>query len=628
MEQVSHDLRDFMDRTSAWQADLVDTVRKENWQPIQQHDLDMFSAKFSKIALEQREDLHSRRITELLRFSQMADRYESIAKAHQNTFEWAFNISSDEDTAEERPLTDIANLEHNGSPKDGGDKKESPPAKWDNFAQWLEGSQSFYWVTGKPGSGKSTLMKFLANDSRTLSCARNWSKGRKLSILGFFFWISGTTMQMSRMGLLQSLLFEILQNQPALVASAFPRRWDSYRLFGGDPSSWSWIELTNALDILVSDTSQNFLFFIDGLDEFDGKPIELSQFVLQLSTAANVKVCAASRPWLAFEDAFGQKPQLKLQDLTRQDIEIFILEKLSTSLVFRSMESLMPKETADLITEITEKANGVFLWVYIVVASLLEGLQDGDTLRNLEERLRELPAELEDLFKKIMSQINPGYFKEASEIFQLVLAARQPLTLVELSATHEWFSDAVSDPGTGVSWDKVGFQCDLMRRRLTSRCKGLLEIKSGRPDERVTYLHRTVAEFLQQRIVWDFLLTGTATEFNPYATLCYTFLWQVKYNLEHRFLSMPESSVGSKFLWDLFQGYFFKIVHCLRAAEERDRPLRPEVLDDIIGDIHDFWNQRSLNWKWVTRPRWRGIALAVANSYCWPPMNAAYECRG
>jgi len=54
----------------------------------------------------------------------------------------------------------------------------------------------------------------------------------------------------------------------------------------------------------LSNKSQRFFFFIDGLDEFDGNCTELVDFVLEHSARSNVKMCVASRPWLEFEDAF------------------------------------------------------------------------------------------------------------------------------------------------------------------------------------------------------------------------------------------------------------------------------------------------------------------------------------
>jgi hypothetical protein len=87
---------------------------------------------------------------------------------------------------------------------------------------------NLFWATGKPGSGKSTLMKFLFNDNRTWKNLQRWSNGRPLVKAGFFFWNSGTVMQMSRMGLLQSILHTTLSNDEQTLKQLFKHRWQQF----------------------------------------------------------------------------------------------------------------------------------------------------------------------------------------------------------------------------------------------------------------------------------------------------------------------------------------------------------------------------------------------------------------
>jgi hypothetical protein len=116
-------------------------------------------------------------------------------------------------------------------------------------------------------------------------------------LAGFFFWNSGTSMQMSRMGLLQSLIHKATRDDPELMPYIFHRLWRSYTLFGGNLHPWSWAELTQAFKLWISDDSRRFFFSIDGLDEFDGNTVELTQFLLEIScTRPDVQLCIASRP--------------------------------------------------------------------------------------------------------------------------------------------------------------------------------------------------------------------------------------------------------------------------------------------------------------------------------------------
>jgi hypothetical protein len=145
-----------------------------------------------------------------LYFSDLPERYEFIPKAHQDTFHWLF-----------------AN--------DAQQQQQMDTDDWDSFTEWLSATdgKNVFWISGKPGSGKSTLMKYLFNDKRTITNLRTWTDGMPLQKAGFFFWNSGTVMQMSRMGLLRSLLHTVLQHDQDTVIQLFAHRWQQFVATGG-----------------------------------------------------------------------------------------------------------------------------------------------------------------------------------------------------------------------------------------------------------------------------------------------------------------------------------------------------------------------------------------------------------
>ncbi len=73
-----------------------------------------------------------------LEFATMEERREEIPEAHKTTFSWVFR---DSETAE--PSGNVVNA---GRPRT-------------NFAHWLRQGEKIYWIKGKAGSGKSTLMR-------------------------------------------------------------------------------------------------------------------------------------------------------------------------------------------------------------------------------------------------------------------------------------------------------------------------------------------------------------------------------------------------------------------------------------------------------------------------------------
>jgi hypothetical protein len=74
-----------------------------------------------------------------------------------------------------------------------------------------------YWVTSKPGAGKSTLIKFILTDSRMKSCLRQWARNIPLLSASFYSWNTGNGLQKSHEGLLRTLLHQCVQQRLELV---------------------------------------------------------------------------------------------------------------------------------------------------------------------------------------------------------------------------------------------------------------------------------------------------------------------------------------------------------------------------------------------------------------------------
>ena len=74
--------------------------------------------------------------TSVLSFEELEARHQQIPVAYDRTYTWVF----------EEPQ---------------GNRE------WSSFAKWLTGDESLYWITGKPGAGKSTLVKFIRQNERT-----------------------------------------------------------------------------------------------------------------------------------------------------------------------------------------------------------------------------------------------------------------------------------------------------------------------------------------------------------------------------------------------------------------------------------------------------------------------------
>jgi NACHT domain len=513
LREIYHELDKVKADAAEKHAEFLRAFQRSEWTGKEASDVSHLSKLLFIESKKDHETSQQLQILERLSFHEMANRHETISIAHKQTFEWVFR--------EKTGVLDSKSLP---------DKSTS----FYSVAQWLENDHSLYWVTGKPGAGKSTFMKFLYDDHRTRSGLYRWCGSFSLQTAAFFFWNSGSKMQMSRIGLLQTLLHQLLNHAPHHIPACFPKRWKRTQLFGTDMEPFTWTELSKALEFLTSDLQSRYCFFIDGLDEFDGDHDEMTDFIIKLGVRPNMKICVASRPWAIFQDKFHNQPTLQIQELTERDIQIFVSQKLHQSNQFCNLETLMPREAQKLIDEVVFRAEGVFLWANLVVKSLLDGLWAGDNLSDLRHRLFALPADLEKLFDKLLTSLDPPAFEQVSKWFQMIRLMKimytNSLTLYLAKYSLREAMEATIIPH---SETELQFIDDCMTKRFSSKCRGFLEVTAPLKNSiwfrRVTYLHRTIKDYLEKPQIRKAIINATSgSDFDPGEAIAAAALLHVK----------------------------------------------------------------------------------------------------
>ena len=460
------------------------------------------------------------RILETLRFEGMDDRHVAIHPAHERTFSWVF-----------------------------GGTRDSPSI---DFADWLRADDCIYWVSGKPGSGKSTLMKYLCNHHLLNENLNIWAGTHTLVIAKFFFWDLGKDdLQKSQIGLLRSLLYQILHRYPDLMQHAFPShncRTDADEGASNDVAL-SVEGLLSAFQRIkggLAASQFRYCFMIDGLDEYQGKPTDIIRLIEILKDSPHVKICLSSRPWNEFENAFGRpgSRRIYMERLTRNDIERYVRDTFERDASFRELRADDDGVCTEIVEEIAESAKGVFLWVRLVVQSLLEGITNADRMLDLRRRLHSLPTDLEEYFKRIVFTVDPFYRQQTAHFFRVTICAHATLPLLLY-----WFMDQ-EDPVQyaleleicPLSMQAANRHLTQIRKRLNACCKGLLEIQFYDTSDlaesslassvlfnwKVDFLHRTARDFLQTETMRNQLDEWTLAGCSAHDSICAAILAQVK----------------------------------------------------------------------------------------------------
>ena len=124
-----------------------------------------------------------------------------------------------------------------------------------------------------------------------------WAANQRLIVASFYFWAAGSIFDTAHRGLYQSLLYQIFRQCPDLISRATPNLWEVLCLLNKPPpDALTEEELRLILmDVVeVAKLDHKICFFIDGLDEFDGKPEDLLGLLQNLLRFPNIKLCVES----------------------------------------------------------------------------------------------------------------------------------------------------------------------------------------------------------------------------------------------------------------------------------------------------------------------------------------------
>nr|CAD71130.1 conserved hypothetical protein [Neurospora crassa] len=519
------------------------------------------------------------RLVKSLKYDTMGERFGQVKPAFAGTCRWMIQgIQSASNSIQGEPdgesLTPVC--PHRTTHQNN--------LSWSCFPCWLESpNDKIYWVQGKAGSGKSTLIKFIVTNPALWHPQRQ-ADGQDPLILSHFLWAAGSPHQKSLRGILLNLLYQLLSNdEHALdhVIDTFPDL--KLKDFWGD---WTLEDLERTMmDSLQAIATRPVFIFVDGLDEFgssnasvDDDPRDLLDLVARLSTLDNVKMCVSSRPGPVFKNKLSGLCSLRLQDLTRSDMEKYAKAELLSNEVV-GLEN--QKEYQELVNKLCNMADGVFLWTALAVRSLFRGLTNEDDISDLYARLDKMPAGLYPLYKDMWERLNDDrylYRKEAALYFRLIIHWwRMPshrsdklfTTFHLLAALDPSISLAYLNHDTASFPSDLEATCEKLGKRVETRSAGLLEHGDyGSID----FIHRSALEFLTDTPEGQQIMAHDTSTFSELRS------WLLQADVARAYL-MIMKTVNPH-----FSGHWHDV-----------RPnVRDLYADHVVEDVHFNWDDSAL----------------------------------
>jgi ankyrin repeat protein len=385
---------------------------------------------------------------------------------------------------------------------------------------------------------------------------------RNQVVATYFFNARGDSLEKTPLGMLRSLLYQLLDQDCHLYERFVPVFREKVQVLEGFERTdveWLEAELVNyLLREIRACTQRPVLLLIDALDECKESEVEKVVEFLELlslkAIGANVtmNICLSSRHYPNVGIDRALELIVEQREEHRQDIVLYVSHKLK-------------KKDAMIEDRILKKASGVFMWVVLVITMLNRAYNRGQ-VEAMHETLDRIPSDLEQVFHSLLNEDGSDR-PEMILILQLVLFTKRPLRPLEL-----YFAVLAGTAAQMLGdWRQWRITDDDILRRITNSSRGLIEVR--KESGSLQFIHESVHDFLLRHQRLQTLDPGL--ESNPIGTshdrlreCCLSYLTINSLTLLD---TLPMDRPASKMLCYLYPFISYACIYIFEHAEEAQR---------------------------------------------------------
>lgn len=383
-------------------------------------------------------------------------------------------------------------------------------------------------------------------------------------------------MQKSINGLFQSLLYQILRASPDLIQSVCERRLHH--------EPWTKEELYETFRRTEeARLTSKFCFFIDGLDEYEGDEGDITRLLEALSISGRIKICASSRPGRQYEHILRRQPDrmLDIVQFTQSDMHRHIDVNLQRTTKWKDLERIYPYSCKQIVNEVSARANGVWLWVFLVTNDMVKEVNKNEGIDTLHVIVQRFPDDLHEYFETMIMRVPKLHRPDMARILLIAVEEVQPLPLYAFSLLEKEKRDVdyvLKAPVEPIREHETEQEYVALKDRLRNRCSDLLIVDDDQHPiflkHSVDFLHRTVRDFLRD---YDLKAHLTTDSFQPLVSLSRICLGLLK--------AVPVDNFRESSTVNIIIGLTDELLYYAREAEircnaDQYKPMIP-ILDEV-----------------------------------------------
>lgn len=332
----------------------------------------------------------------------------------------------------------------------------------ENFHCWRDSENiQMYWISAKPGTGKSVLSGYIIKYLKDLN-----------QDCSFYFFAHGNSPKSAIGSFLRSIAWQMAFFHPEALRTVL-EVCEKDEQFSKKDYRIVWRKLF-ADGILRVKFDRPQYWVIDALDECTAES-ELIALLLKATELSPIRILVTSRNRFESHVQMVQattdvvSEEIRAED-TNADISLYLEANMN------HLPSVDEETRRSMVAQILMKSAGCFLWVSLV----LQELKQVHTSTEIRQVLEDVPTDMDELYFRIvdsMSRIPHGKALAKSILAWTVCSAR-PLT------THELYHALQID---------ISDTIDNVQKSIIASCGQLVYVDA---QSRVQMVHQTARDFL------------------------------------------------------------------------------------------------------------------------------------